>query len=226
VLGAGNANINKSLSIATSSNHRVNQSDLGSSGVQSPTGLRKTKDEYTGEMSEDSNRPPIATSPGHSQYNRLKYYSALRTGYQQLGSKEDFLRIPKHVIDPILYVIYAPFAQMEPGQKQSSLTTIFTCWNTMIGSGIVALPWTFSNSGFLLGIVICIVSLLVSYRTCILMIRTAGNDKEYFDTLFKYWGRWAYYIGIFSTLLIMFAAVCSYFVILSQMLYPIILALI
>jgi amino acid permease len=130
------------------------------------------------------------------------------------------------VIDPILYVIYAPFGQIEAGGKQSSITTIFTCWNTMLGSGIVALPWTFSNSGFLLGIIICLVSLGVSYRTCILMIRTAGNDKEYFDTLFKYWGRWAYYVGILSTLLIMFAAVCSYFVILSQMLYPIILALI
>ncbi len=96
----------------------------------------------------------------------------------------------------------------------------------MLGSGIVALPWTFSNSGFLLGIIICIVSLIVSFRTCILMIRTAGNDKEYFDTLYKYWGKWAYYLGLVSTLLIMFAAVCSYFVILSQMLYPIILALI
>lgn len=58
------------------------------------------------------------------------------------------------------------------------------------------------------------------------MIRTAGNDLEYFDTLFKYWGRWAYYLGIISTLLIIFAASCAYFIIMSQMLYPIALALI
>jgi hypothetical protein len=58
------------------------------------------------------------------------------------------------------------------------------------------------------------------------MIRAAGNDPEYFDTLYKYWGKWAYYCGFISTLLIMVAAVCAYFVILSQMLYFILLALI
>jgi hypothetical protein len=47
------------------------------------------------------------------------------------------------------------------------------------------------------------------------MIRAAGNDPEYFDTLYKYWGKWAYYLGFISTLLIMVAAVCAYFVILS-----------
>jgi amino acid permease len=96
----------------------------------------------------------------------------------------------------------------------------------MIGSGIVALPWTFGQSGFLLGLIICIIGLIISYRTCILMIRAAGNDPEYFDTLYKYWGKWAYYCGFISTLLIMVAAVCAYFVILSQMLYFILLALI
>jgi hypothetical protein len=58
------------------------------------------------------------------------------------------------------------------------------------------------------------------------MIRAAGNDPEYFDTLYKYWGKWAYYLGFISTLLIMVAAVCAYFVILSQMLYFIMLAFI
>ena len=47
------------------------------------------------------------------------------------------------------------------------------------------------------------------------MIRCAGNDAEYFDTLYKYWGNWAYYTGYISTLLIMVAAVCAYFLILS-----------
>jgi Transmembrane amino acid transporter protein len=95
----------------------------------------------------------------------------------------------------------------------------------MVGSGIVSLPWTFQESGFILGLIICMVGLVVSYRTCILMIRVAGNDKEYFDTLYKYWGRWAYYCGFISTLLIMVAAVTAYFINLSSMLYYIFLAL-
>lgn len=96
----------------------------------------------------------------------------------------------------------------------------------MVGSGIVSLPWTFGESGFLLGLIICIIGLIISYRTCILMVRVAGNDEEYFDTLYKYWGKWAYYCGFISTLLIMVAAVTSYFINLSQMLYYIFLALI
>lgn len=57
------------------------------------------------------------------------------------------------------------------------------------------------------------------------MIRCAGNDHEYFDTLYKYWGKWAYYLGFISTLLIMIAAVTSYFINLSAMLYYILLAI-
>ena len=95
----------------------------------------------------------------------------------------------------------------------------------MVGSGIVSLPWTFQESGFLLGLIICLVGLVASYRTCILMIRCAGNDNEYFDTLYKYWGKWAYYLGFISTLLIMIAAVTAYFINLSSMLYYLLLAI-
>lgn len=94
----------------------------------------------------------------------------------------------------------------------------------MVGSGLVAFPYTFESSGFLLGIIVSIIGFIASSRTCILIIRTAGNDDEYFDTLYKYWGSWAYYCGAVSTWLIILTAACSYFIIMSQMLYPIILA--
>lgn len=96
----------------------------------------------------------------------------------------------------------------------------------MIGSGIVSLPWTIQNSGIVLGIIICLIGVLISYRTCILIIRTAGNDNEYFDTLYKYWGPLGKNLGLISTLLIMIAAVCAYFIIMSQMLFQIMCALI
>ena len=128
------------------------------------------------------------------------------------------MRIPKHVAEPFGYFIPQPFKETEEakdGKKQSSITTIFTCWNTMVGSGIVALPWTFRESGFLLGLIICFIGLIISYRTCILIIRLAGNDNEYFDTLYKYWGKWASFCGYISTVLIIIAAVTSYFINLS-----------
>ena len=96
----------------------------------------------------------------------------------------------------------------------------------MIGSGLVTLPWTFQNSGFLLGMIICIIGMFICYRTTVLMNRTAGNDEEYFHTLYKYWGKWAYYLGTITTLLIIIAAVCAFFILMSQMLYPVIYSLI
>lgn len=96
----------------------------------------------------------------------------------------------------------------------------------MIGSGVVSIPMAFNSSGFLLGALISIIGAIVCARTCILMIKTAGNDKEWFDTLYKYWGKWAYYLGYIATILIMIAALCSYFIILSQMMYPTIAAII
>ena len=51
-------------------------------------------------------------SPARSPaFNRMKYYSALRTGFQHLNpvEKDTFLKVPKHVIEPLLYYIHAPF---------------------------------------------------------------------------------------------------------------------
>mmetsp|Transcript_38590 Transcript_38590/g.36940 ORF Transcript_38590/g.36940 Transcript_38590/m.36940 type:complete len:117 (+) Transcript_38590:297-647(+) len=96
----------------------------------------------------------------------------------------------------------------------------------MMGSGLVSMPHAFESAGFLLGLIICIIGGICCCRTCILVIRTVGDDPDYQTTLFKYWGKWGYYLGGLATLLICVAAVCSFFIILSEMLYPIIVALV
>jgi len=51
---------------------------------------------------------------------------------------------PTHIIDENLFVFRLPFgADPEPGAKNGSRIIIFSCWNTCIGSAIVALPWAF-----------------------------------------------------------------------------------
>ena len=83
----------------------------------------------------------------------------------------------------------------------------------MIGGAIVTLPWAYSCSGIILGIVITVLSFLVSLRTCILI------------TVRKYWGNFGYYLTIISTLIIVETGCTAYFLIMSQTLYPIILSL-
>ena len=95
----------------------------------------------------------------------------------------------------------------------------------MVGSSALALPWAYSTSGFLFGLVLSFIGFLISYYTCSLIIKTAGKDDQYYDTLYKYWGRKGYYGGIISTALVCIGAEIAYFVLLTQLLYPIPIAI-
>ena len=54
----------------------------------------------------NEDRSPHLSPRGSNNYNRFKYYSALKTGYQHLSLQEenDFLSIPHHVIDEQIFV--------------------------------------------------------------------------------------------------------------------------
>ena len=47
----------------------------------------------------------------HKNYNRFKYYSALRTGYGHLGIEQPELEPPSHVIDNDLFLFKLPFSK-------------------------------------------------------------------------------------------------------------------
>jgi hypothetical protein len=49
----------------------------------------------------DAERPPILSMRGSKDYNRLKYYSAIRTSYKHLTpeTKDSFLNPPTHIIN-------------------------------------------------------------------------------------------------------------------------------
>ena len=61
----------------------------------------------------------LSPAQGHKDYQRFKYYSALRTGYAHLGIEEPSLEPPSHVIDKELFVFQSPFG------KYSLLLTAF-----------------------------------------------------------------------------------------------------
>ena len=93
--------------------------------------------------------------------------------------------------------------------------TIFCTWNCMAGTGITVIPWAFQQSGILLGIFLTWVAFMFSFYTCLLVLKTAGNDVDYTDTLQKQFGRKGYVIGMicfiinFSVPLILFFQLLS-----------------
>lgn len=94
----------------------------------------------------------------------MKNYSANKTGYEHLNT-EEYQNIPNNVIDDKMYLAKMSFAsiidfphynnlpiEQPENAKHGSFTTIFSVWNSMVGTGLVTIPWAYSESGLLLGI--------------------------------------------------------------------------
>lgn len=109
---------------------------------------------------------------------------------------------------------------------QSSLTTIFSIWNFMIGSAILVLAWDFKEGGLLVAFFITLLSCGISYYTTQLVMKQAANDNDYSDTLYRYFGKKGWYVAVFSNFLMLFAPLIIYLQYLAQMLYPLVLAII
>ena len=74
-------------------------------------------------------------------------------------------------------------------KKQGSIVVIFSAWNTMIGSAVTTLPWAYQQSGLALGLIISLSSCLISYYTCMLVVRMTGDNLDYAITMRKYYGK-------------------------------------
>ena len=94
--------------------------------------------------------------------------------------------------------------------KHGSFTNIFSCWNGMVGTGLVTIPWAYSKAGMLLGIILTVIAFVISFTTQYFIMKTAGEDKEYTNTLRKTFGKkgfnigMAAFIGILTVPLILF----------------------
>jgi sodium-coupled neutral amino acid transporter 9 len=174
-------------------------------------------------MTDNTNRRgPILFPPNSPQYQRMKYYSAIRTGLKHMSQSTTYLDVPTHMIDDNAFIIFQ--TKESADKKHSSLATIFSVWNTMVGSSLLTVPWAFSNSGIVLGIFISFVTFVIAYYTCSLYIRLGKNDSDFADTVYKYYGKKGWIVTMIFSNLLMFAVVIIYYELMSQALYPVIAA--
>jgi hypothetical protein len=109
-------------------------------------------------------------SPGGTNIQLFKDYSASKTGLSHL-KKENMINVPDEIKNELnnlrlpafvssgddkgkyfsLLSVIAAEKDDKTG-KLGSLTTIFSIWNAMVGSGLLTIPWGYSNSGLALGI--------------------------------------------------------------------------
>ena len=120
--------------------------------------------------------------------------------------------------------------QSQEGKKKKipSIQTVFSVWNTMIGSSIVSIPYNVYCAGIIPTIFIGLLYGFICYLTCSVVVRLGGKEEEFAIVVYNYFlygfGPRAAKIGkilqITFNLMINTGATFIYFLIINQNLYP------
>ena len=100
-------------------------------------------------------------------------------------------------------------------KRHGPLTNIFSCWNAMVGTGLVTIPWAYSESGIVLGTILTIVAFVIAFTTQYYIMVTAGSDIDYTDTLKRTFGTKGFYIGMVTYIIVLMLPITIYFQLLS-----------
>ena len=118
--------------------------------------------------------------------------------------------------------------RIEGGKKVSSIQTIFSIWNTMIGSSIVSIPYNVYNAGIIPTLVLGLLYGFICYFTCSIVVRLGGKEEEYANVVYNYFNygfgkksaKFGRILQITFNLMINTGATFVYFLIINQNLYP------
>eukprot|EP00898_Chlorokybus_atmophyticus_P005489 jgi/Chlat1/5941/Chrsp4S06416 len=105
---------------------------------------------------------------------------------------------------------------------RSDLSTVFCLTNSMVGGGILVLPWAFGEAGMLLGTIITLLVGAICCYTCILMVTHGGDHDSFAEVAAQHLGGWARTLSIVTTVLILVAGAISYDILIVDSVYAIV----
>jgi sodium-coupled neutral amino acid transporter 9 len=155
---------------------------------------------------------------GSDKEIRMRLYQKIRTASGQIS--DNFITPPPHWLSPNMFIINQNFKEeLSSTKKNKSIVTILSVWNTMIGSGIVSIPYYSRYAGIIPTILLNIVFGLICYYTCQVIVKTGGKDSDYSDTVHRYfgekYGKFGRSIQVIFNLLINVGASFIYFLIIK-----------
>ncbi|XP_076174176.1 neutral amino acid transporter 9 [Ptiloglossa arizonensis] len=108
--------------------------------------------------------------------------------------------------------------------KQSSLVTVFSIWNTILGSSLLTIPWGIEMAGFLPGIIlILIMSGLCLYTAyCLLLVHKYNGGHKGIEVIQLsriYLNKTTEYIAKTFSTTVLLGATIAYWVLMSNFLY-------
>nr|CDJ84910.1 Amino acid transporter domain containing protein [Haemonchus contortus] len=151
---------------------------------------------------------------------RYRLYNRLDPGGQQL-------RMPDHVI-PSEYFSILPFEDMKDRSgKQSSLVTIFSLWNTMMGTSLLAMPWALQQAGLFFGLFLMLSLAMLCFYTAFRVVDspqgiTGGMDPimmEFSDVCRHFLGKFGEYLAVIFSVIVLLGGIMVYWVLMSNFLY-------
>lgn len=109
------------------------------------------------------------------------------------------------------------------GGISSSLTTIFSVWNTMMGSSLLAIPWVFTKSGLITGIIVLFVMALVTWYTMFMVVKVgkANNTSDFVELCKLSLGQPGKWLAFLGSALILIGVSAILTILLSTNLYSI-----
>ncbi|XP_072920542.1 neutral amino acid transporter 9 [Hemitrygon akajei] len=174
------------------------------------------------------NTPPEEqiTAKASAMNSRIQYYSKLTATHKTL--------VPPHHVIPAegeIYV-YSPLgsalqfeSSVDGFGKNPSIVTIFSIWNTMMGTSILSLPWALKEAGFTFGIILIIAMNILMLYSCYRVVKSRQtvpidtSSWEFPDVCKYYFGSFGQWSSLLFSLISLFGAMIVYWVLMSNFLY-------
>nr|XP_003699678.1 PREDICTED: sodium-coupled neutral amino acid transporter 9-like isoform X1 [Megachile rotundata]XP_012141770.1 PREDICTED: sodium-coupled neutral amino acid transporter 9-like isoform X1 [Megachile rotundata]XP_012141776.1 PREDICTED: sodium-coupled neutral amino acid transporter 9-like isoform X1 [Megachile rotundata]XP_012141784.1 PREDICTED: sodium-coupled neutral amino acid transporter 9-like isoform X1 [Megachile rotundata]XP_012141787.1 PREDICTED: sodium-coupled neutral amino acid transpo len=108
--------------------------------------------------------------------------------------------------------------------KQNSLVTVFSIWNTILGSSLLTVPWGIEMAGFFPGIIlVLLMSGLCLYTAyCLLLVHKYHGGHQGIEVTHLcriYINKWAEYIAKSFSVIVLLGATIAYWVLMTNFLY-------
>lgn len=179
--------------------------------LRQPVSYQSISSSYNGTSHHDSHTTAVISR--YKYYNRLAPHS------------ESNFTMPDHVVPN--YFLISNVTTRLPG-SQPSWVTIFSLWNTMMGTSLLSMPWAINQAGFVCGISFLLfmaaLMLYTSYRILYTLkgFKSDSEVVEFSDVCRHYLGRWAEWIAFGSSILTLLGGMIVYWILISNFLYNIV----
>ncbi|XP_059162511.1 sodium-coupled neutral amino acid transporter 9 homolog [Physella acuta] len=116
--------------------------------------------------------------------------------------------------------------EVDGNRSQHSIITIFSMWNTMMGTSLLSMPWTIKQAGFINGIILLVIMAgIMAYTSYRVLVagRTVrvGILVEFSEAVRYYLGHVTEVIALLCSILTLIGGCIVYWILMSNFLYHI-----